>query len=99
MFNYVFLIVLCFMFVLYCLRLGIEFSRLMAHYKCILLLLLYYYYYYPLKIAELLSTKESRKLLSTELTYTGLQFDKNHRMNSRNDSRSRHMRIYFSHLL
>ena len=40
MFNYVFLIVLCFMFVLYCLRLGIEFSRLMAHYKCILLLLL-----------------------------------------------------------
>ena len=28
------------MFVLYCLRLGIEFSRLMAHYKCILLLLL-----------------------------------------------------------
>ena len=44
MFNYVFLIVLCFMFVLYCLRLGIEFSRLMAHYKCILLLLLYYYY-------------------------------------------------------
>ena len=40
MFNYVFLIVLCFMFVLYLLRLGIEFSRLMAHYKCILLLLL-----------------------------------------------------------
>ena len=36
MFNYVFLIVLYFMFVLYCLRLGIEFSRLMAHYKCIL---------------------------------------------------------------
>ena len=28
------------MFVLYYLRLGIEFSRLMAHYKCILLLLL-----------------------------------------------------------
>ena len=28
------------MFVLYCLRLGIEFSRLMAHYKCILSLLL-----------------------------------------------------------
>ena len=40
MFNYVSLIVLCFMFVLYCLRLGIEFSRLMANYKCILLLLL-----------------------------------------------------------
>ena len=28
------------MFVLFCLRLGIEFSRLMAHYKCILLSLL-----------------------------------------------------------
>ena len=65
MFNYVFLTVLCFMFVLYCLRLGIEFSRLMAHYKCILLLLLL------LLLLYLLSSHSTAQRLVHKLNLVG----------------------------
>ena len=49
LFNHVFSFVLCFMYVLFFLRLGTEFSRLMAHYKCIIKIVCitnaYYFYY------------------------------------------------------